>query len=478
MRLRALLLALPLSVSLLFAAPSSSADTTWRKFSTAPVVNFADAALHRTPDGVLHVLWVQDDGSNKEDLFQTTISADGAVAPAGAVLTDWDSMWSGGGDIAPMSDGRMRYFFGGIRGSGGNDNLNMLTSDAAGTSWTLTSGNIVDGGDGPAYASTVGATSALDGTPFQTFGGSVHRGTSASSDVVSLHDELDSNCCAYESDVATDQSSGRMFFAWYSNGTNASGVWVHEIDPDNADPVGDPMLVPGVGEPYPDEGDPQSFSAADTRIPITGRPGHDGVYVAYTGGYPFTQRVLVWRVGEAESVRVANTNELQSHNDPAIAADSNGRLWVGWTKGERLFVRRSNPDVTRWGRAVSFKPAAATRSIFDLKLNAQTGLVDVVALFDTDTDNPALWHRQVYPGLTFTASPTSFRRQANVRFTVLDAGEPVSGVRVSAGGENGTTNAAGEVTLNIGPYGSGRRLTATASKDGYTQAKLRLRVRG
>ena len=88
----------------------------------------------------------------------------------------------------------------------------------------------------------------------------------------------------------------------------------------------------------------------------------------------------VWLNPGAEPVTVAATNQLQSHENPAIAADPNGRLWVGWEKNGRLFVRRSNLDVTRWGRAVSFKPPGGTVSIFDIKLSAQNGLVDVVAL--------------------------------------------------------------------------------------------------
>jgi hypothetical protein len=59
-----------------------------------------------------------------------------------------------------------------------------------------------------------------------------------------------------------------------------------------------------------------------------------------------------------------------------------------------------------------------------------------------------------------------------VDFIVTDAGDPVRGVRVRAGGVTGTTERDGGVTLRV----PGRPVTARATKAGYTSATRRLRV--
>jgi len=61
-----------------------------------------------------------------------------------------------------------------------------------------------------------------------------------------------------------------------------------------------------------------------------------------------------------------------------------------------------------------------------------------------------------------------------VRFTVVDAGTPVSGARVRAGGKSGITSSDGRVTLSLS---SRRPLTARATQSGYTAATKRLGVR-
>ena len=61
-----------------------------------------------------------------------------------------------------------------------------------------------------------------------------------------------------------------------------------------------------------------------------------------------------------------------------------------------------------------------------------------------------------------------------MRFTVRDAGAAVKGAKVKAGGESGTTNGKGRVTLTIK---SGKALTARVKRSGYTAAAVRLKPR-
>jgi hypothetical protein len=62
-----------------------------------------------------------------------------------------------------------------------------------------------------------------------------------------------------------------------------------------------------------------------------------------------------------------------------------------------------------------------------------------------------------------------------VRFTVLDAGDPVKGARVKVGGKSGTTDGKGRATLSLK---SRRPVRATATRAGYTAATKRLALRG
>ena len=76
------------------------------------------------------------------------------------------------------------------------------------------------------------------------------------------------------------------------------------------------------------------------------------------------------------------------------------------------------------------------------------------------------------PGLTLAASPAKVRRggTTTVRFTVRDAGDPVKGAKVKAGGASGTTDSRGRVKLDL----PGKAVTATATHSGYTKAAKRL----
>ena len=79
------------------------------------------------------------------------------------------------------------------------------------------------------------------------------------------------------------------------------------------------------------------------------------------------------------------------------------------------------------------------------------------------------------PGPSLSADPARLRRgrATEVRFTVRDAGDPVRGARVRAGGRSGTTEGRGRVELDL----PGRAVTATATKPGKAKDTLRLRAR-
>jgi hypothetical protein len=142
-----------------------------------------------------------------------------------------------------------------------------------------------------------------------------------------------------------------------------------------------------------------------------------------------------------------------------------------------VLASRSNRAATTFGAVVDAGRPRSASSIYRLDASATRGALDLLALTLLGTQpTTATWHTRIRPGLTLQARPTRLRRRATsaVTFTVLDAGDPVRGARVRVGGQSGTANRQGRVTLQL--VGRGRSLTASASAAGYVGATVRLRV--
>jgi hypothetical protein len=165
----------------------------------------------------------------------------------------------------------------------------------------------------------------------------------------------------------------------------------------------------------------------------------------------------------------------------AIAPTEDGRLWILWTKGfgdPDVFARRTNVGARKFGAVVNAGHPRDALQAYDVDANAVGDVVDILGNFNIGTTTTAVTsHRRIRPGLTLKARPRAVRRgvPTDVRFTVLDAGDPVQGARVSADGKSARTNGEGRVTLTLS---SRRALTARARHPDYTPAKRRLRARG
>ncbi len=166
----------------------------------------------------------------------------------------------------------------------------------------------------------------------------------------------------------------------------------------------------------------------------------------------------------------------------AIAGVKDGRLWIAWVdnRGGDPVVRavRSNRKATVWGATVSGGAVKGTQAAYRVDASAAPdGGVDVLANFNDGTSSTtATYYRRLLPGLTLRAAPRKVRKgeRTDVRFTVLDAGDPVKGATVSAAGKSGRTNGKGRVELTLK---SRRAVKAKATKKGYVKAERRLRAR-
>lgn len=461
---------------LLAAAPSGAA--TWRPVTSGKQGNSNVLGLARTADGVLHVAWNVDNPDNTESLNLTNIAPNGTISAPSPIVSGWAGVGSPG--LAVDVPGVLRVFFGGSRTTNqGEDLFGMITaqSSTGGQSWELflnTDDRTQDFGYGRVPGVTFTSSDVALTTWYDVSQTVVHFGTDRGDPVHVFADGTGGACCAILQNIAYEAASDTAIVAWCQFDNAPDGVFAQGVDPHSGAPSGPALLMPGSQTTY--QGQPIHSCEVTQRQPLAVRAG-GGIYTTATAGYPSTPRVLVWRIGDATSATVANSKG-QSLKVPQLAADPNGRLWVGWIDQQgRVTVRRSNTTATIWGAPVVVKPPKGTVSGFALDLSAQAGVADVIARFGSVSDLQA-FHTQVLPGLTLAAAPASIGRAgAKVTFRVSDAGDPVKGATVKVAGKSATTSAKGTARIALGPFRRKAKLDAAATKPGYVAGNTKVRVK-
>jgi hypothetical protein len=458
--------------SLCLAAPATAgAPGRWESLlrGAGTPTGVSELGLLRTADGVLHVAWRQETSALAADIRVRSISAAGRPGPTTTAVSGWGL--AGDPALAPAAGGGLRVFF-----SAGTpiEGLLSATAPALGSPWSTPS-LVVN--EELARARTPAVAMAPDGTPLQTWYSAgdivVHRGVAPGAVHV-----LTAGGTNTRPNVVTD-AAGRAWVSWCRFQGAPAGVIVQQVDPGSGAAVGAPFQLPGSVTDY--QGSPNATcvleSVVNRREPLVARAG-GGVYAAGAAGYPGQDRVLVWRIdgpGQVRTLPVAAARNV-SHDEPALAAAPDGRVWVAWIEGSagrnRIVARRSNRAGTVFGAPVATVPAGGLGN-GSVNLAAQAGRLDLLGLVASPAGVNTLQHTQLLPGLTLRRVGAVRRRGGgfDVTFAVLDAGEPVAGARVSAGGRAATTRASGRATLAF----RGGRVRAGASKAGYVGASASFR---
>jgi hypothetical protein len=450
------------------AAASTAQAAPWQRVTTPDGSSTDQVGLARTADGVLHVVWHHPTGPNTEDLLHTTIWPSGQVGVRTPIQTGWVGFTNPA--LVVERDG-LRVFWGGFRTTDPNDpqnETNTAFSSNEGVSWALQPGAVVPPG-AQSYASNTAATVRADGSTLQAFAGSlgtwVHSGLTPSTPNHDFQAAL--GPYGFDPSLATSAADVTVL-GWYSNARRHLGVQVQSVSSDGS-PVGGTTTMP----------DTEDMEVGMSgRTPLVARQG-GGFYVAYPTGYPRSDRVRLWRVG-ATAAPVIGRVDGSSRPAVAIAGARDGRLWVIWTEGfgdPDVLARRSNETATRFGATVNAGHPRDALQAYNIDASASAKALDVLGNFNIEDSAVAVTsYRHLLPGLTLQAEPVAVRKgeATEVRFTVLDAGEAVGGARVRAADASGTSDARGKVTLRIK---SGRTVTASATRSGYTRATKRLDLR-
>lgn len=450
-------IALVVAVLVVTVPAAAGSPGAWTRLP-GTVINFAEPGLARTSDGVLHVVYVRKDGT-KSELVHLTVSPVGNVGAHSVALGGWATM--NHPDLLRMPDGSLRAFFGGIRSTSpgdDNDSMNTATAPASGSPWTLQEGRVVQSSS--AYAgSTTGAGIARDGTPIVAWvsTGSLgfHYGTNPGDPDRTIPQ---TGCCLYTPDVAVDAVSGQAYIGFFSlEKQGGPGLFVNAIGPDG--PRGGRKLAPGVVSGG-------NALQPGNRTSVTGRIGAPGVFAAYGQGYPTFKTLAVWRVDRAKPQLVLDAERAEHVN---VAAAPDGRLWLMWGQSGTIYATRTNKAATRVGPATKLAPPGSG-TIFRLNGEGSAGPLDLIA--NVQSGGQGLWHQQVLPVLKLTSSTRKTGTGRTIIFRVLDAGDPVAGATVKAGGTTLKTAANGAATLR---QARSARAEATASKAGYVSASLSVR---
>jgi hypothetical protein len=467
---------------MLLVGASAAEAAPWKRITTPDGSSTDQVALTRTfPGDILRVVWHHPTGPNTEDLLYTPISPAGAVGGTVPLLTGWTGFQNAAlYSVNTFEDTRLHVFFGGQRSTDSSDpfiGLHDLTLSLQGSTVSQVSLALISAG-GQAYGSPVAAAIAPNGGVLQAWAGTlgtwVHSGFDPAAPVFDFQAPLGNH--GYDPGLAHPSGGDTSTMAWYSNATGHLGVYAQGVNADGS-PAGSPLRMPGT---------------SNMKVGMIGRTPiapvfHSGgavTYVAYATGYPALNTIRLWPVGSSSSRVIART--ARTADATTTIAEGQGRLWIAWTDTvggiPHVMARRSNLSGTIFGAAVDAGRPPNSPSIYRLDVSPlprfpETALDLFANAAVGATPSTATWYRRIFPGLTLGADPGRLSRgkATAVLFRVLDAGDPVAGATVRAGGMVGVTGARGTVTLRI--PGRPRPLRATAVADGYVGAALTLRLR-
>lgn len=448
---------------LVVSAPSAVAAT-WRKvtgFGT-PDSTILEASVVRAQNGVLNIGWSQ--GKN---VLNTQVSADGKAVSGPHTVFTYEQA-AGGVGLVALPGGGLRVFFSGLDAGKPHDTLMSTATSADGISWAVQPTPASDshpGDNAPVYtAGHIDGTIFANGTPMSVWqdsaGARYHVGTSQQDPDVTF------GGFGSGPSTATDSATGAVAVGW--NNGDAGRTQAFFLQPAAGFPPGPFINAPGGAAV--DHGHP---------VDVTNRSdGAAGIFMAYLrGNNPFNARPMVWHIGDFQPIQLTG----REGRLPGVGMSVDGRIWAFWAEGvytgqkRKIFVRRSNEKVTKFGEPVFVKPPSGTNdgNVWELDgEGASNGSLDLVALLQRDAAGNELGNyvTRVLPGITLRVKKLD---NGGIQFRTLDAGDKLA-TKIKFAGDTKETGPDGKITF---PAPNPGKYTARATKDGYTPTTKRVRVK-
>jgi hypothetical protein len=313
--------------ALALGTPAAGADTTWTKISTDYTANIVIPSLGLTGTTAV-VAWTQATSPSTTDLnavsFTTSPTQDVIGAAQSKVLQGWAQI-DYTHALFPAPGGGLQLIYNGIHSTTTGDPLNAMATKLRNADGTWAAPFAVAGtSSGPSTGVLSGATPLVAGYATQgieIFNTSVAHAPGASDQ--NLQPQL-GGCCGYLPSMARD-SAGNLWIAWYSNATGATGMYVQQLDPVTAAPVGAPTLAPNSESSNNNSFGAKLTCAATCRV----------VYGNSPPAGP-ANTIVSWWPGQGAPTTIANLAATGQGAGRVLTAvyRADGRLWIAWFDGK------------------------------------------------------------------------------------------------------------------------------------------------
>ena len=325
----------------------AGADTTWTKIST----EFASVSIVPSvglvgPTAV--VAWTQQTSVTATDLnalsFTTSPTQDVSGQASSPVVQGWEQVDSTSALFAAPGGG-LQIAFAGVRTSAVPDDpfrglfTRVRNGDGTWGAPVLATQSISGGGPmGGALAGAVPwVVAATTGINLHDAAITQPAGTPPAQE---LQAQL-GGCCGYTPRLALD-GTGRLWIAWYSSSPAYTGIFVQQLDPATAAPLGPPAKAPGSESVFNNSfGTVLTCAGPACRVVYGNQPAGGSV-----------NEIVSWWPGEAAPRSIATLDATADRAGRVVTAAyrADGRLWVAWFDGLRY--RATLGDATGAGGEV------------------------------------------------------------------------------------------------------------------------------
>ncbi len=376
------------------ALSQEAAKASWTKFRAGSDRN-RSVSLLRTADGTLHVAFEEQLDGPAYRMLSVPVDAAGREGAAEEI----DPV-DGEPALLAGPDGSVRALAAEIRLNPPLQNATGIFqySRAGAGAWSAPS---VVTDFGTSYAGRPNGLFLPDGTLLSVSpmagAGRVFRNAGSPNEGVALNAAVP-DCYATSPTLARDGATGAVWVAWVQWNCAQIGVFAQQVDPATGTLVGQPLKAPGSTWRIDGRDGYADLSLAEN-LAFTGRPGAPGVFLAFSSDND--ARVRVWQVGAATTTAIA-ARKGSIDQVMLTPESSGGRLWVGWTESQRLWLQRSSAAGTFSGSPRPLDPPRGSNApilaIHTWDIAGAAGGTDVLYGYRRDGDTRGgLWIARISP---------------------------------------------------------------------------------